>query len=301
MSDSLSQDTLLVDPAKVGNLLTRMMEGDDDGLTVTEAELGSIKDDMEGRKATAMTSHGSFNIDTFSPRGEGTSGNVKVPELDVQTVSVIDHDEEHGGSDEDPRFYDPESNVSQINSGTESAPLLVQGSVTVDDFELLIESVNTMVKDEVSKIEQHLMVEIGKLNLEIGSLQKKVTSLSSKVTTLGVKVNEKPPALPITSTGPSGPLQPALTVPLPAKKGDKGKGKELGHIGKSPSITDIPGPGPLVATVVEYLARNPTYPKSALARRLRLQQLARELGFNVPTREVLPGDWTADGLLKLFV
>lgn len=300
MADHLTQDTLLENPGKVGDLLTKMMDGDEDGLTVTEAELGEIKEDMKDRRDAARGSHSTLKGETFIPRGEGGSGQAKIPGLDVQTASVIDHDDEQGGSDEDSQFYDPDSTNDQNHSGAGSAPLLISGNVTSEDFELLIDSVNTMIKEEISKLEKRVVVEVGKLNLEIGALQKKVTSLSSRVTSLSVKVNERPPALPITSAGPSAPPKTVQAPPATPAKADKGKGKGQDHTRKSPSITDIPGSGPRVATVIGYLAKNPTYPKSALARKLRLQQLANELGFNVPSKEVLPGDWNADGLLKLF-
>jgi hypothetical protein len=296
MSDNITQEELLTNPKKVGHLLKKMMDDKHGDLDTSPEEMKEIEDDMKERKSSARRSSKKLDPETFTPHGEGPSGKMKVPELEVQSASIHDDEIADGGSDDNPEFHDPdEQDSDSVPETSEHNP--GRELVAQESFDLLVESIDTMIKNEIASLNQKWSVESGKVNIEISSMQKKMTSLTAQVNSLAVKLNERSPIVPITTpvatSAKAGPSKESVSTAGAVAPGRK-------HTARTPSVTEISAPTPRITSVISFLAKHPEYPKSSLTRGLRLRQLAAELGFANPPRDAVPSDWTADNLLSLF-
>jgi len=310
-TDESAVDQILKAPETIAATIRGMLKTGDPRAAITQEEADQLAADIKAKQEEAKTSKKGKQAvgrnEPWSPRGEGPSGLPKnplstaPPPVDIldnleellsdeseevhSCVETNDNDEE--AMENDSNYVSPEAS-QQLTDDAEVA--------TVDDLNDLAESLDAKMGADLKDLGDSLRAEINQLRTLINSQAEErrqsirtVNDCRTEVKNLAAKMLAGP------TTTTFGPVKPEAQQPAKGQKTRRAAQHQA-----TASVGSIEATSPAVEKVTAFLVKNPAYLRVRAVRRAKLTELAKELGFTLPTQDLVPAKWDADGVLAYF-
>jgi hypothetical protein len=242
----------------------------------------------------------------FVPRGEGSSGLARVPPPSMPTEQPASIPSPHysheqrvlellstpPGEEVDASYVDVPSFPDLPTKGETSTPLRHDEDneiwATKSEVHEIVETLDEFIKLEIQEALSPVLRDLKVLSADIRALSGASSALIQKISSLQVKVLNLEKTRPATITSSS------LIAVAPTSQLTKGKG-----VPSTPE-SGLPDPAVALSPVARFLRAYPAYIETVILRKVRLTELARDMGYKGTLPAIGRTDWTEPKLTQKF-
>jgi hypothetical protein len=300
----MSDTEFLDNPTNVLNSIRKLM-----------AEPTDVEDTVE---ATKPSEKSALTLDTkpafakdkgkkkFTPKGEGPSGLTRVPPLQVpgdqprgtadpvlaSEKKVLDLLQTPPGEEVEASYVDvpPFPELPPVGETSTPARYDEENEVwaTKHEVQEIVETLDEFIKLEIKEALSPVLRDLKVLSADIKALSGASSALIQKVSSLQTKILniERTKSATITSAS-------QIAVAPVTRAGPVGETT-------SPSRGNTAGPSASSSPVARFLQSYPTYIETGILRKVRLTELARDMGYKGTLPAVGKTDWTEQKLTQKF-
>jgi len=242
----------------------------------------------------------------FVPKGEGSSGLTRVPPLHIPAVNpasaltdyslseqkVLEFLSTPPGEEVEASYVDVPSFPDLPPAGETSTPDRHDEDseiwATKHEVHEIVDTLDEFVRLEIQEALSPVLRDLKIISADIKALSGASSALIQKVSSLQIKVLNLERTKPATITSSS------LIAVAPASKMTP-----MGEVPSAPGSGSVTQPTP-TSPVAKFLQSYPTYIETGILRKVRLTELARDMGYKGTVPAIGKTDWTELKLTQKF-